>query len=169
MDVLEAIRTRRSIRNYERRPVPEESVGKILEAGRWAPSASNSQPWNFIVLRDEGVRREVARATTYGKFLADAPLGIAVVTDPAASTHPVEDGAIATQNMILAAHALGLGTCWIGSYGSTYEERVKEILGIPKGKRLLSIISVGFPAESRESARRELGELVFSDRYGKSD
>jgi nitroreductase len=169
MEVLKAIRTRRSIRNYERRPVPEESVGKILEAGRWAPSASNSQPWNFIVLRDEGVRREVARAATYGRFLADAPLGIAVVTDPAASTHPVEDGAIATQNMILAAHALGLGTCWIGSYGSTYEERVKEILGIPKGKRLLSIISVGFPAESRESARRELGGLVFSDRYGKSD
>ena len=169
MEVLEAIRTRRSIRNYERRPVPEESVGKILEAGRWAPSANNSQPWNFIVLRDEGVRREVARAATYGKFLAEAPLGIAVVIDPAASRHPVEDGAIATQNMILAAHALGLGTCWIGSYGSTYEERVKEILGIPKGKRLLSIVSVGFPAESRKSARRELEELAFSDRYGKSD
>lgn len=169
MEVLEAIRTRRSIRNYERRPVPEESVRKILEAGRWAPSANNSQPWNFIVLRDEGVRREVARAATYGKFLADAPLGIVVVIDPAASTHPVEDGAIATQNMILAAHALGLGTCWIGSYGSTHEERVKEILDIPKDKRLLSILSVGFPAESRKSTRRELGELTFIDRYGKSD
>ena len=167
MEVLEAIRTRRSIRKYERRPVPEESVRKILEAGRWAPSASNAQPWNFIVLRDEGVRNEVAQAAPYGKFLAEAPLGIAVVIDPAASTHPVEDGAIATQNMILAAHALGLGTCWIGSYGSAHEERVKEILGIPKGKRLLSIISVGFPAESQKSARRELGELAFSDRYGK--
>lgn len=167
MEVLEAIRTRRSIRKYERRPVPEESVRKILEAGRWAPSASNAQPWNFIVLRDEGVRREVARAATYGKFLAEAPLGIAVVIDPAASTDPVEDGAIATQNMILAAHALGLGTCWIGSYGSAYEERVKEILRIPEGKRLLSIVSVGFPAESRKSERRELGELAFSDRYGK--
>ena len=169
MEVLEAIRTRRSIRNYERRPVPEESVRNILEAGRWAPSANNSQPWNFIVLRDEGVRREVAIATTYGKFLADAPLGIAVVIDPAASTHPVEDGAIATQNMILAAHALGLGTCWIGSYGSTHEERVKKILDIPKDKRLLSILSVGFPAESRKSTRRALGELTFIDRYGKSD
>ena len=167
MEVLEAIRTRRSIRKYESRPVPEESVRKILEAGRWAPSASNAQPWNFIVLRDEGVRNEVAQAAPYGKFLAEAPLGIAVVIDPAASTHPVEDGAIATQNMILAAHALGLGTCWIGSYGSDYEERVKEILGIPEGKRLLSIVSVGFPAESRKSVRRELGELAFSDRYGK--
>ncbi|MDI6642646.1 MAG: nitroreductase family protein [Candidatus Hodarchaeaceae archaeon] len=168
MEVLEAIRTRRSVRKYEKRSVPEEFVRKILEAGRWAPSASNAQPWSFIVLRDEGVRKEVARAATYGRFLAEAPLGIAVVVDPAASTHPVEDGAIATQNMLLAAHALGLGTCWIGSYGSSYEERVKEVLGIPEDKRLLSIISVGYPAESSKSTRRDLGELVFRDRYGKS-
>jgi nitroreductase len=167
MEVLEAIRTRRSIRKYDRRLVPEEAIKKILEAGRWAPSANNAQPWTFIVLKDERVRKDVARATSYGKFLAEAPLGIAVVIDPAASTHPVEDGAIATQNMILAAHALGLGTCWIGSYGSAYEERVKEILGIPKGRRLLSIVSVGFPAESPKSTRRELGKLVFKDRYGK--
>lgn len=167
MEVLEAIRTRRSIRKYQKKPVPDEAVEKILEAGRWAPSAGNAQPWNFIVLRDEKIRKEVAQATTYGKFLADAPLGIAVVIDPKASTHPVEDGAIATQNMLLAAHALGLGTCWIGSYGSVYEEKVKGILGIPKNKRLLSIVSVGFPAESPKSARRELKELTFSDRYGK--
>lgn len=168
MDVLEAIKTRRSIRKYEKRPVPEELLEKILEAGRWAPSASNAQPWNFIVLRDEGIRREVARVSTYGKFLAEAPLGIAVVVDPQASTHPVEDGAIATQNMLLAAHALGLGTCWIGSYESDYEEKVKKILGIPENKRLLSLISVGFPAESRKSEREELREIVFTDCYGKA-
>lgn len=168
MDVLEAIKTRRSIRKYEKRPVPEELLEKILEAGRWAPSASNAQPWNFIVLRDEGIRRELARVSTYGKFLAEAPLGIAVVIDPQASTHPVADGAIATQNMLLAAHALGLGACYIGSYGSVYEEKAKKILGIPENKRLLSLISVGFPAESRKSSREELREIVFIDRYGKS-
>lgn len=167
MDVLEAIKTRRSIRKYEKRPVPEELLEKILEAGRWAPSASNAQPWNFIVLRDEWIRNEVARVTTYGKFLAEAPLGIAVVVDSQASTHPVEDGAIATQNMLLAAHALGLGACWIGSYGSVYEEKAKKILGIPENKRLLSLISVGFPAESQKSAREELRKIVFIDRYGK--
>jgi len=168
MDVLEAIKTRRSIRKYEKRPVPEELLEKILEAGRWAPSANNAQPWNFIVLRDEGIRRELARVSTYGKFLAEAPLGIAVVIDPHASTHPVADGAIATQNMLLAAHALGLGACYIGSYGSVYEEKAKKILGIPENKRLLSLISVGFPAESRKSSREELREIVFIDRYGKS-
>ena len=167
MDALESIRTRRSIRRYRRNPVPEDMVVKILEAGRWAPSASNSQPWNFIVLNDEEVRRSVASVTKYGRFLADAPIGVAVVIDPKASTRPVEDGAIATQNMLLAAHALGLGACWIGSYGSAHEERAKEILSIPREKRLLSIISIGFPAESPKKTRKGLEEITFTDRYGK--
>ena len=165
MDALELIKTRRSIRRYKKKAVPEDLVEKILEAGRWAPSASNSQPWEFIILRDGKIREEVAKATTYGKFLADAPLGIAVVIDPKASTHPVEDGAITTQNMLLAAHALGLGTCWIGSYGSVYEGKVKQILRIPKEKRVLSIISIGFPAESPKSTRKEIEEITFTDFY----
>jgi len=167
LEVFEAIKGRRSIRKYTKDPVSGDDLVKILEAGRWAPSAGNSQPWNFIVLRDEGVRRRVAEVTTYGKFLANAPVGIAVVVDPAASTHPVEAGAIATQNMLLAAHASGLGACWIGSYNSVYEERVKEILNIPKNKRLLSLISIGSPAESPTKTRKELKEIVFTDRYGR--
>jgi len=164
VEVFEAIKGRRSVRKYKKDPIPEDLIVKILEAGRWAPSAGNSQPWNFIALRNEEVRRRIAEATTYEKFLADASVGIAVVIDPMASTHPVEDGAIATQNMLLAAHALGLGACWIGSYN---EERVKEILSIPKNKRLLSIISIGFPAESPTKTRKELREIMFTDRYGK--
>jgi nitroreductase len=167
MEVFEAIKSRRSIRKYTKDPVPEDLIVKILDAGRWAPSASNRQPWSFIVLKDEEVRRKIAEATTYGKFLAEAPLGIAVVVDPQASTHPVEDGAIAAQNMLLAAHALGLGACWIGSYNSFYEEKIKIILSIPKNKRLLSIISIGFPAESPTKTRKELRQIVFTDQYGK--
>lgn len=167
VEVFEAIKSRRSIRKYKTDPVPEDLVVKILDAGRWAPSAGNRQPWSFIVLKDVEVKRKVAEATTYGKFLAEAPLGIAIVIDPKASNHPVEDGAIATQNMLLATHALGLGACWIGSYDSVYEERAKEILGIPKDKRLLSIISIGFPAESRTKTRKELSEIIFTDRYGR--
>jgi nitroreductase len=167
MDMLELIRTRRSVRRYKKEAVSEDLLEKILEAGRWAPSASNSQPWEFIILRDRKIREEVAKATTYGKFLADAPLGIAVVIDPQASTHPVEDGAIATQNMLLAAHALGLGACWIGAYGSVYEATVSEILRIPKGKRVLSILSIGYLAESPRSSRKELEELTFTDLYGR--
>ena len=89
-------------------------------------SASNRQTWSFIVLRDKEVKKRVAEATTYGTFLADAPPGIAVVVDPQASTQPVEDGAIATQNVPLDAHALELGACWIGSYNSFYEKKSKR-------------------------------------------
>ena len=169
VEVFEAIRSRRSIRKYRKDPVPEDLVLKILDAGRWAPSASNLQPWSFIVLRDEEVKRKVAEATSYGKFLVDAPLGIAVVIDPRVSHRSggVEDGAIATQNMLLAAHALGLGTCWIGSYNSGYEEKVKGILNIPKKHRLLSIISIGFPAESPTKTRKELREIMFTDKYSR--
>jgi len=167
MDMLELIRTRRSIRRYKKEAVPEDLVAKILEAGRWAPSASNSQPWWFIILKDHKVREAVAQATTYGKFLADAPLGIAVIIDPHASTHPVEDGALATQNMLLASHALGLGTCWIGAYGSGYEENVKELLRVPKAMRVLSIISIGYPAESPRGTRKELEGITFTDFYGR--
>jgi nitroreductase len=167
VEVFKAIKGRRSIRKYTKDPIPEDFIVKILDAGRWAPSASNRQPWSFMILKDGEVRRRVAEATTYGKFLADAPLGIAVVVDPQASTHPVEDGAIASQNMLLAAHALGLGACWIGSYNSFYEEKIKTILSIPKNKRLLSIISIGFPAESPTKTRKELRQIAFTDQYGK--
>ncbi len=165
MDAIQAIRERRSVRRYQSRAVPEEKLDRILEAGRWAPSASNRQPWKFVLIRDDKVRNELARVATYGSFLAQAPVAIAVVVDPLGSTHPVEDGAAATQNMLLAAHALGLGTCWVGSYGSVYEESAREILGIPQDRRLLSLIAVGYPAESPRSSRLDLSRLVCHDRY----
>ena len=167
MALLDIIRHRRSVRRYLDKPVERDKIMLCLEAARLAPSACNSQPWKFIILRDRKIREEVAKATTYGKFLADAPLGIAVVIDPQASTHPVEDGAIATQNMLLASHALGLGACWIGAYGSVYEATVSELLRIPKGKRVLSILAIGYPAESPRSSRKELEELNFTDLYGR--
>lgn len=165
MDALEAIRDRRSIRRYQRKDVPDDKLAQVLEAGRWAPSAHNSQPRKFVVVRDEKTRKELARIATYGSFLAEAPVAIAVVIDPSLSNHPVEDGAAATQNMLLAAHAVGLGSCWIGSYGSAYEERAKRILGIPDDKRLLSLISLGFAAGGGGSTRVELGKLVCYEQY----
>ncbi|MBA7466374.1 Albonoursin synthase [subsurface metagenome] len=167
MDILELIKTRRSIRKYKLDPIPEKEINKILEAGRWAPSASNRQPWSFIVLRSEETKRKLAETLTWGGFLSQAPLGIAVVINPRASNHPVEDGAAATQNMLLEAHSLGLGACWIGAYGSVNEESAKDILNVPDDERLLSVIVIGRPAESPQSTRRKLDEITFSDRYGR--
>ena len=165
MDMLEAMRNRRSIRRYRKADVPDEKLMQVLEAGRWAPSAHNSQPRKFIVIKDEKTRKELARIAPYGSFLADAPAAIAVVIDPSLSNHPVEDGAAATQNMLLAAHALGLGSCWIGSYGSGYEDGAKRILGIPGDKRLLSLISLGYAADSGGTTRIELTKLVCHERF----
>lgn len=167
MDILDVIRTRRSIRRYTGDPVSEEDINRILEAGRWAPSASNNQPWKFIVLRSPEVRKKLAATLAWGKFLSQAVLGIAVVIDEAASTDAVEDGAAATQNMLLESHSLGLGACWIGTYGSPHEASARKVLNVPEDERLLSVIAIGRPAEAPRKTRKPLIEVVFTDEYGK--
>jgi len=167
VDVLEAIKTRRSVRRYQRNPVPDELVRELLEAGRWAPSSKNSQPWRFIVLRSGEVRERIARVAAYGWFLADAPLGIVVAVDPKASRRAIQDGSNAAMLILLAAHALGLGACWIASYDTPHEEEVREILGVPEGVRIAAIISIGYPAERPVGRRKELSEIAFVDTYGK--
>lgn len=167
MDVLEAIKTRRSIRKFRKAPVPDELVQKVLEAGRWSPSSKNRQPWKFIVLKSGEVRKRLSEFLPYGWFLADAPLGIAVIVDPKESSRLVEDGAIASENMLLAAHGLGLGACWIGSYGIPLEDKARELLGVPEGQRLLSVIALGYPDEKpAPTSRKNFAEIVFKDKYG---
>jgi nitroreductase len=165
-DFIELIKSRRSIRRYQDKPISNELLQKLLEAAHWAPSAHNSQPWEFIILKDEEAKRRIAEVAYWGKFLSKAPVGIAVVINPNESNHPVEDGATATQNILLAAHALGLGACWIGAYNSNWEEKAKEILGIPKNLRLLSIVAVGYPAEKPLSTRKNLEKLIYLNKYG---
>ncbi|RLF20947.1 MAG: hypothetical protein DRZ82_00685 [Thermoprotei archaeon] len=162
MDVFEAIFNRRSIRHYLPKPVEEEKLLKILEACRWAPSARNLQPWELIVIKDKSTLRKLAKLAPYGEFIAEAPLAIAVITDPRSKWHVV-DGSLLTQNLMLAAWALGLGTCWIGTMD---RDKAKEILGIPKDKHLLTIIPVGYPAEVGKSHRKSLKDFVYLNRYG---
>ena len=166
MDVLEAIKGRRSIRKYQQEPVSGEQVMQVLEAGRWAPSRGNSQPWKFIILQNTQGRVDLAEAIPTGKFLAEASLGIAVVVNPRTSKHPEQEGAAAIQNILLEAHALGFGTYWISVHGTGCEEKAKQILQIPDEEWLLSIISVGYPAEIPEKGRKELDEITFRDKYG---
>ena len=165
MDVLEAIKSRRSVRKYTEEPVTEEQVTQILEAGRWTATKGNKQPWKFIVLKDAQIRNDLANTLSSGKFLSQAPLGIAIVVKPEDPVHAVQDGAAATQNMLLAAHALGLGACWITAYDMPFEADAKRILGIPDVERLLSVISVGHPAETPQKEKKALEEITFINRY----
>jgi nitroreductase len=163
MDVLEAIRTRRAIRHYTKEPVPPELIEKLLEAARWAPSSVNSQPWEFIVITDPDIKKRISRSFNFGPFLNEAPLAIAVVVDRLRTALPAQDGAIAAYAIWLAAHDLGLGACWINP---NIPGGIKKILSIPFTKKLITILAVGYPAETPLHTRKKLQDLVYFEKHG---
>jgi len=173
MDVFEAIRTRRSVRRFRGDPVPDEALRLILEAATWAPSAGNLQPWELIVVRDEEVKLKLARAALHQMWIAEAPIVIVACANERRSQlgygergrrlYCICDVSAAIQNMLLAAHALGLGSCWVGAF---HDDEVSEILGLPPGVRPIAILPIGYPAESPSPPpRRSLREVVHVDRY----
>lgn len=167
MDVIEAIRSRRSIRRYKPNPVRDDEILSCLEAARWAPSADNFQPWEFLVVRDPETRKKLADIHTDGRFMKDSPVVLVVLTNPNRSpTYYHGDAAVATQNLLLAAHSIGLGTCWMGVMDSGFEEPIKKLLGIPGSLRVLCTVSLGRPAERPISSRKSLQSIVHWERYG---
>jgi nitroreductase len=176
MDVFEAIRGRRSVRRFSSADVSDEDLRRILEAAIWAPSAGNLQPWRFVVVRDRGVKEGLARAALNQMFIAEAPVVVVVCADVERSgmyygdrgryLYCIQDTAAAIQNMLLAAYALGYGTCWVGAFR---EEVVREILGLPDNVRPVAIIPIGRPAEKpRPPARIPLEHVVFYERFGRA-
>ena len=156
MDVMEAIRNRRSVRGFQTRPIEPDKLERVLEAGRLAPSANNRQPWRFIVVTDETVRKQLAHAACDQAFIAKAPVvlvGCAIETDRimACGQHcyPI-DLAIAMTTLSLAAVAEGLGGCWIGAF---HEEQVKKVLGIPEEVRVVELMPLGYPDSANIPAR----------------
>ena len=149
MELMQAIRARRSIRNYLDRPVEEEKLLAVLEAGRLAPSARNMQDWRFIVVSDPATRQRLAEAARDQQFVAQAPLVIAacgtsdLVMTCGQPAYAI-DVAIALDHMTLAAASLGLGSCWIGAF---YEDRVKQILAVPPEVRVVALLPLGYPAD----------------------
>jgi nitroreductase len=148
----------------------------VLDAGRWAPSGLNSQPWDFIVVKDPQVRSEVAdilrRITTAWKGFADAPVMIVVSVDPSRDPdHFVEDGAAAAQNLCLASHSLGLASSWAGVYArrarkGSVENDLKTLLSLPRAHRIIAIVPIGLPNDDdRRSSRIPLKEMVHSERF----
>ncbi len=167
METLEVIWARRSVRKYRREPVASADLERILEAGRLAPSAGNRQPCHFIVVTDPEQRRAVAQACNGQLWMADAGAVICACGLPAVSERWWRvDPAIALQNMILAATALGYGTCWIGAFN---EEAVKSVLDIPPDLNVVALTPVGVPDESPAARPRKAMPEVFSrERYGKA-
>jgi nitroreductase len=162
METLEAILTRRSIREYTSQAVPDELVQELLAAAMQAPSAGNQQPWHFIVVTDRKQMHALADALPFGKMLHHAPLGIVVCVDLELEKYPgfwVQDCSAATQNLLLAAHAQGLGAVWLGVY--PVEERVvsvKQVLELPGQVVPLCIVALGYPVTRPELPARRYDE-----------
>jgi nitroreductase len=169
--VLALLKGRRSIRRYRPDPVPDEMVEQLLEAGRWAPSASNRQPWAFIVVRDEAVRQQVAQHAAYyfirWAHVEEAPLLIVLCGDARNRIYRQflhEDVGLAGSQIMLQAQALGLGTCWIGGLD---REAITGILKVPDWMEIVGLLTVGFPAEDPQPPpRKPLAEIVHYDVYG---
>lgn len=173
MEVFEAISGRRSVREFRPDPVDEGDLRKILDAGRMAPSAGNCQPTEFVVVKDRAIKERLARAAYGQTFVAEAPVVIVVCANvPRTSRrygrrgeelYCIQDTAAATQNVHLAAYALGYASCWVGAFD---EDAVAEIIKAPSGVRPLAIVPIGRPAE-RPSAppRRRLEEMVHEDTF----
>jgi len=145
MDVFEAIQKRRSVRKYLDKEVPMELILKVLEAGRLAPSAHNSQPWHYIIVTDPEKRKKIAESGKWAGFLKNTPVVIVGCGNPEASPNwYVVDVAISMQNMVLEATELGLGTCWVGSFD---EKVVKDLLEIPEKYKVVALLALGYPAD----------------------
>ncbi len=168
--VLKTIKDRRSIFQYKDEDVSEEDIDTILEAGRWAPSFANLQPWNFVVIRDPEIKKELykiaRRITLFREGIDEAPVVIAVTVDQEADpNHFIEAGAVASQNMALAAHSLGLSSYWVGVFDidserNSAEKDVIETLDLGDDIRAISLMPVGKPDQTRTSERKELNEIV---------
>jgi nitroreductase len=163
MQPIELLKTRRSIRAYTPQAVPREIIEDIIDCGRLAPTARNEQPWEFVVVTDKAVRSGIAQAADYGRFIADAPVCVAVLSRK--TKYYLEDGSAATLNILLAAHAHGLGACWVAGDKKPYAAKVVRMVEAPEDYRLISLVSIGYPAERPETGKRALREMLHWERF----
>ena len=163
MDAIECLKTRRSIRAYEPTAVPRAIVEDVVDCGRLAASAINIQPWLFVAVDDEELRRRIAEATDYGKFIEQSPVCIVVFCRNV--KYFVEDGSAATQNILNAARAHGLGSCWVAGHQKAYGGTIRTLLGLPDDYALVSIVALGHAAEERNPDKRPLSEVLRWNRY----
>lgn len=160
--MLDIIKTRRSIRRFSPQSVTDTQVHTLLEAARWAPSAGNVQPWHFFVVRDDKIKTELAKAALFQEFVARAAVDIVVTADlreaessyfkRGVELYCIQDTAAAIQNILLTAHSMGLGACWVGAFD---ELAVRRILNLESHLRPVAIVAIGYPADKPSTPPRK--------------
>jgi nitroreductase len=166
MDVYDCLKTRYTVRQFTADPVPNAVVDKLIRAAVWSPSSRNQQPWRLVVIRDRETLKAIGEVASSGRFIGDAPLAIAIAMDSA--DRPELDAGRLLQQMEIMAWSEGLGTCFVGLQDSGQNSRVKEMLGIPEGMELVTVLPFGYHGmkTTGEKRRREpTAELVSSERF----
>ena len=169
MEITEAIKSRRSVREFTDEAVSDAEIEQILEAARWAPSGLNNQAWRFVIVRDEETKKALAELTHYGKTILNSAVEIVVFLDRNSMydyTKDTQSIGACIQNMLLVIHSIGLGAVWLGEILKN-REKVNELLGAPESYELMAVIAAGKPIEKeRSSGRMELSELAFREKFG---
>ena len=166
MDTIEAILTRKVQRSFASKPIEDDQLAKIVDAGRHAMSARNLQPWQFIVVRDRERLKAIGALCSTGRFVADAPAAVVILKDLGNARWADVDCAQAVQNMATAGWALGLGTCWVGNFDAA---KLKELLAIPDGWAVFTVLPFGYANESNPPQGRPLkkrAEMVHFEKFG---
>ena len=164
MEIFEAIRKRASVRTFAPCEIGERELEQIVDAGRRAPSGYNRQPREFVIVRDAAILKRLAKIQD---CIGEASAAVAVVMDEQGSDYWKEDAAAAIENMLLATVALGYASLWVEGYVLRHEDYGKDVLGVPKDRRLLAILPIGKPAEEpRQADKKPLADVAHRDRYG---
>ena len=164
MDFFDVIKNRKSVREYSAKEVKKELIEKIVDAGRLAATARNEQPWDFIATLDKDVLEKICGICPNGPFIKDASYLIAVFSKD--TKYYIEDCSAATENMLLAIEALGLGGCWIAGDKKDYAEDIRKIFNLPVGYKLVSMITVGFPKKAEKPhPKKNLKDVLRWEKY----
>ncbi len=173
MDVFECIRTRRSIRKFKDKAVPWDNIVSIMQAGKYAPSAGNLQNWKFIVMKDDAKRKAISKASLDQEWMEVAPIHIVVLGDPEKAEkfygtrgrrlYTIQGVAAAVQNMLLTAHSLGLGACWVGAFD---EDQIIRLLGLPEQVEVHAIVVIGHADEKPEMPPKfRIEHMMFFEKW----
>lgn len=164
MDLFEAIRKRCSVREYSARPIQKEDLEKIIDCAHLAPTARGEEPWEFVVITDKKELAGIAGMAEHGRFLKDAGAGIIVLCKD--TKYYLEDGCAATENILLAATGLQIGSCWVAGDKKPYADKIREYIGAPAGYKVVSIVSLGYPKSGfAPRPKRAVSEVLHFEKF----
>ena len=164
--VTTVIKSRHSVRKFKPDPVDDKVIRDAIECAAHAPTAKNVQPWLFGVIKNKDLLKTIAQSTDNGKFIADAPLCVAVFGERNEKYY-LEDCCAATENLILALQAYGINSCWVAGEKKPYAESIRTLLGVPEKYILVSLVAAGCPLELTIAPKKELKQIVFYEGYKK--